>query len=57
MWLGGKMAIGINKGGNYINSKIEKQEYVEVSTETKLKVAIAKESATQGANMTVDYLS
>ena len=42
MWLGGAMADGINKGGKFINSKIQKQENMEVSEETKLKYAAAK---------------
>jgi len=34
-WLGTQMASGIEKGGNYISSKVDKKEKVEVSSETK----------------------
>ncbi|CAD8073181.1 unnamed protein product [Paramecium primaurelia] len=55
-WLGDKIAKGVAAGGEYINSKVEKKEDVEVKPETKIKVETAKSKFSQTVDVTGAYL-
>ena len=56
MWLGGAVATGVNKGGEYINSKINKGEDVQVSNSTKTTLTTVKEKAGQVVDVTGNLL-
>lgn len=50
------MAYGINKGGEFIQSKIEKSDDVQISQETKVKYQKTKSSITDTVDVTSNYL-
>ena len=50
------MAKGISMGGEYIGSKIDKQEQVQVSQETKSKLTKTKETVSSTFEVTTDFL-
>jgi hypothetical protein len=50
------MATGIEKGGTYISSKVDKQEKVAVSTDTKVKYQTAKATASYTVDVTSAFL-
>lgn len=55
-WLGEKIAKGVAVGGEYISSKVEKKEEVEVKPETKVKVETAKSKFSETVDVTGAYL-
>ena len=50
------MASGINAGGQYIQSKIDKNENVQVSVETKEKFARTKTTLNETMDVTSNFL-
>ncbi|KAM3131427.1 hypothetical protein pb186bvf_016499 [Paramecium bursaria] len=55
-WIGEKVAAGVQAGGQYINSKVDKQEDVKVSDDTKIKYVAAKTTLSQTFDVAGDYL-
>lgn len=52
MWFGGFLANSINSGGQYLNSKVDQGQAVEVSDATKSKVSNFREKASQAFEVT-----